>query len=427
MVPPPRKIGRYDLIKEIGRGNMGVIYLGHDSFSDHDVAIKICQTEMASGMDAEMYRKLFFNEIHAAGLLTHPNIVEMYDAAFDDAGYYLVMEYIASGETLDKFCCPDKLLPIEKVVEIIFKCATALDYAHREGVIHRDIKPGNILYDVDQDKVKISDFGVARVTDMEISQVSGTMGTPRYMSPEQVLDEPVTGQTDIYSLGIVMYELLTGRKAFEGDNISVINNKIVEQDPPDVKEFGPKVPEELVAILAKAIHKNPESRYKMGLDLAFDLSGLSVALDMPGRLIGEDERFCVARQLDFFGDFPDAQIWEFVRASMWRRVKPGEAIITEGEDDEYFYIIAAGTTEVSKRGKTINEMGKGDCFGEVGYVTRSVRSASVTAKNGVLLISVNTTMLDLASPLCQLYFNRVVMTTLANRVIKLSEKLVEQL
>ncbi|NOZ11547.1 MAG: protein kinase [Gammaproteobacteria bacterium] len=406
---------------------MGVVCLGHDPFSGHDVAIKICRTGMPLAADAEAHRKLFFNEVHAAGLLAHPHIVEIYDAAFDDAGCYLVMEYVEGAKTLKNFCCPDKLLSIEKVVEIIIKSATALDYAHREGIIHRDIKPSNILYDAGHDKVKISDFGIAKIIGVETSQMSGAMGTPRYMSPEQILDESVTGQTDIYSLGIVMYELLTGRAAFEGDNIPVVASKIIKQDPPNVKKFRPKVSEELIAILAKAIHKKTEFRYKRGLDLASDLSSLSIGSDTLDGIVSEDERFCVARQLDFFRDFPDAQVWEFIRASMWQRVKPGEVILTEDEDDEYFYIIAAGVTEVSKWGKIINEMSKGDCFGEVGYITHSVRSASVIAKTSVLLISVNTAMLDMASPLCQLYFNRIVMMTLADRVIKLSKKLAEKL
>jgi serine/threonine protein kinase len=270
----PEKLGKYTVIEEIDRGSMGVVYLGHDPYIDRQVALKVAfLDELNDPESGERYRKMFFNEAHTAGLLTHPNVINIYDAGVDEDNCYIVMEYIEEGKTLKQYCSSDNLLPINTVVEMIFKCAKALDYAHRQGVVHRDIKPSNILVTPDQD-VKIGDFSIAHIhnADATTTQMGGMMGSPRYMSPEQLREEHVTSQTDIYSLGVVMYEMLTGRQAFPADNFSRLVNKILNDEVTPISDYRSDLPESLNNIVSKALEKNVADRYQMGLDLAADLT-----------------------------------------------------------------------------------------------------------------------------------------------------------
>ena len=201
------KLGKYEVKKEIDRGSMGIVYLGHDPYVNRMVALKVALGDALSDPDSgDHYRKMFFNEAHTAGMLTHPNIISIFDAGVDDDTCYIVMELIEGGDTLKSHTKPETLLPIEKVVEVIFKCANALDYAHRQGVVHRDIKPSNILITEDKD-VKIGDFSIAHITklDSTVTAPQSVMGSPRYMSPEQLKEEKITTHSDLFSLGVVMY------------------------------------------------------------------------------------------------------------------------------------------------------------------------------------------------------------------------------
>src|SRR3972149_7884518 len=196
----PHNLGKYEVKNEISRGSMGTVYLGHDPYIDRPVAIKVAHAESLNNEETgDRYRKMFFNEAHTAGKLTHPNIISIFDAGVDQDICYIIMEYVQGGDTLKKYCASENLLPVEKVVEIIFKCAKALDYAHRHGVVHRDIKPTNILITQDYD-IKIGDFSIAHINkpDSTETQPLGVMGSPRYMSPEQLRDDAITGKSDLY-------------------------------------------------------------------------------------------------------------------------------------------------------------------------------------------------------------------------------------
>src|SRR5690606_886277 len=192
-------------------------------------------------------KRLFFNEAHLAGLLQHPNILPIYDAGEEDGKCYIVMEYVRGGNPLSAFCQPQNLLPVRKVVEIVFKCAKALDYAHRKGVVHRDIKPNNILMTADGD-VRIVDFGIAQNPVAELTPMSGMVGSPSYMAPEQVREERITNQTDIYALGVLMYELLTGKRPFYGESLSSLIHQILTATPIPLQRLRAEVPDILQAI-----------------------------------------------------------------------------------------------------------------------------------------------------------------------------------
>jgi serine/threonine protein kinase len=225
----PSKIGKYPVIREIGRGATSRVYLGRDPFANRDVAIKLVSYEAGVNTDLQRrFRKVFINEASLVGKLIHPHIMAIYDADVADAYSYIVMEYV-DGPTLEHYCNVARLLPVERVVEIAFKCSLALEFAHRRGVIHRDIKPANILISAQGD-IKISDFGVALQAEAEHTHLQG-VGSPSYMSPEQVQDKELSHQTDIYSLGVVMYQLLTGKLPFVAATKASLLYQIINIEP----------------------------------------------------------------------------------------------------------------------------------------------------------------------------------------------------
>ncbi len=424
----PKRLGKYEVAGEIDRGSMGIVYHGHDPYIDRPVAIKVALAESLNDPESgQRYRKMFFNEAHTAGRLTHPNIISIFDAGVDNEVCYIVMEYVKGGETLRKYCTPENSLPIEKVVEIIFKCAKALDYAHRQSVVHRDIKPSNILVTEDLD-VKIGDFSIAHINkpDSTETQPVGVMGSPRYMSPEQLKEEFVTGQSDLFSLGIVMYELLTGKHPFASDNFSRLVNRILNEEPAPLRDVRQDIPEPLQAIVDKALQKDPAKRYAMGLDLATDLSKAFDALEGPQEDISEQEKFNSIKQLEFFQGFPDAELWEILRASTWQNYEQLEDIIVEGELDDCFYIITEGRVTVSKNNKPIRSLEKGDCFGEMGYLAKTKRTATIRADGHTSLLKINSTVISQVSLNCQVRFLKVFLRTLIHRLSVTTEKITQE-
>ncbi len=414
----PKKLGKYEIIRELGRGGMGVVYEGHDPFTDHRVALKVANIHsFKNRKSAERYKKTFFNEAHTAGKLKHPNIIEILDAGAEEDVCYIVMELVAGGKTLKPYCKPENLLSYEMIVEIIFKCAKALDYAHRIGVIHRDIKPTNILLTEDMD-VKFCDFSIAHLMteEAESTMPTGFVGSPRYMSPEQVQEDMITNQTDLFSLGIVMYELLTGKHPFAADGFSRLIHKIINETPPPLRDFRKDVPEIFEKIIHHVLQKNPEKRYKMGLNMAADLSLAFDYLDEPQEDLNEKERFLQVQELDFFQGFSEAEIWEIIRSCVWQEYEAGEEVVVQGDVDEAFYVIVAGTVEVYRESKLIGGIKAGDCFGEMGYLAKTERTATIQAKDAVRLLKINSTVIDQLSVGCQLHFNKVFLRTLVRRL-----------
>lgn len=424
----PRKLGKYEVLDEISRGSMGIVYLGHDPYIDRHVAIKVAFAEQLRDEESgAQYRKMFFNEAHTAGKLTHPNIISIHDAGVDGDTCYIVMEFVPGGQTLKNFCRSDALLPIERVVEIVFKCAAALDYAHREGVIHRDIKPSNILVTESGD-VKIGDFSIAYINKLDSTGTMplGMVGSPRYMSPEQICEDYLTNQTDIFSLGVVMYELLTGRHPFAADNFSRLVQKILNEEPPPLAELRAGISDDLERIMRKAIAKNPAERYKTGLELATDLSRAFDHLEHPREEISEEERFNSVKKLDFFLGFPDVEIWEIVRAATWQDYLDGQDIIREGELDDSFYIIVSGAVRVLKGAKELRRLVQGDCFGEMGYLARTKRTATIVADGPARLMKLNSTVISQVSLQCQVRFLKVFLRTLIFRLSVTTQRISEE-
>jgi serine/threonine protein kinase len=422
----PSRLGKYEVLEEISRGSMGIVYLGYDSFVDREVAIKVQHNDSIVGGDrAARNRKMFFNEAHTAGRLHHPNILSILDAGVEGDICYIVMELIPGGNTLKPFCRPDSLLPVDTVVEMIFKCAKALDYAHRNGVVHRDIKPGNLLVTQEMD-VKVGDFSIAFFTesDLTVTQPLGVMGSPLYMSPEQISDSEVTSRTDLFSLGVVMYELLTGHHPFQADKISTLMNKVLNDEPTPMRFFRNDLPARLDSIMQRALAKDPDQRYQTGLEFAGELSSVTDLGSAEDELYHQ-ERFNAVRQLDFFQDFSDPDLWEILRATIWQDYQPGEEIITEGEIDDAFYVIVSGSVLVRKGTKSIAILRRGDCFGEMGYITKTKRTATILVTSLVSIMKISATLIEQLSKDTQLRFHRVFLRTLVDRLSRASDQLTQ--
>ena len=425
---PPEKLGKYEIKRQIGKGSMGIVYEGHDPFSDEMVAVKVALSESLKNAESgERYRKMFFNEAHTAGKLKHPNIIRISDAGAEDDACYIVMELVENGNTLKHYCAQENLLSYEQVVEIIFKCAKALDYAHREGVIHRDIKPTNILVTEDMD-VKIVDFSIAHLMteDTAMTMPMGFVGSPRYMSPEQAQEDSITHQTDLFSLGVVMYELLTGKHPFKAEGFSRLIHKIINEKHPPLRTHRSDIPEILEKIVHHALEKNPQKRYKMGLNMAGDLSLAFDYLDEPKEDLVAKEKFATVKDLDFFQGFKDTEIWEIIRACIWQEYEVSCEIIVEGDIDDAFYVIASGSVDVYREAKLVGGLQVGDCFGEMGHLANMERTATIRAKEYVKLMKINGTMIDQLSIGCQLHFNKVFLRTLVKRLTLTTTKAVAQ-
>ena len=416
--PPKQMLGKYEMREEIGRGSMGVVYLGYDPFADEEVAIKVANLNaMKDGPEHARSRKLFFNEAKVAGMLKHQNIVQVRDAGVDDDNWYIVMEYIAGDRTLRDHSKPENLMPIEDVVRTIFKCAKALDHAHRNGVVHRDVKPRNILLTPDGD-VKVGDFGIALITrlDSTETQVDGYMGSPLYMAPEQIRMETVTNQADIWSLGVVMYELLTGKHPFAATSLPSIIHQITTQPYPPVSEMRATVPKILGHVVDRMLTKDPAHRYKTCLDVAGDISLVFDHLNLTEEELSGREKFNRIKGLAFFRDFSVSEIWEVINANIWLDFHLGEAIIAEGEMDNSFYVIVSGAVDVQRGGKAIDMLKPGDCFGEMGFISSQKRTATIVARGDVSVMKVRASLIERTSLSCQLHFHKVFLNTLVERL-----------
>jgi serine/threonine protein kinase len=412
----PEKIGKYVIINEVGRGSSGVVYLSHDPYYGRDVAIKVYNVD-ASGDEARQHvaRKMFLSEAHMVGMLQHPDILPIYDAGEEDGRCYVVTEHVHGARTLAAYCRPDNLLRIDLVVELMYKAARALHYAHSRGVIHRDIKPSNIML-TQGGEVRIVDFGIALVAGSEISRIDGIPGSPAYMSPEQVQSIELTNRSDLYSLGAVMYELLTGARPFKAGNLQTLLHRIVYATPPPIHTLRPEIPEELEVVTAMALQKDPAKRHRSGLDFAADLTRVHQKLRAQHNRIDLKERFSLLRKLKFFHEFSHGEIGEVLRASSWQDYAAGEEIVKEGEIDDRFYIIVQGRVAVERLGRALGFLASGECFGETSYLSGSKRTATIKATGPVTVLKVSSTLLEQLSTECQLRFNRVFLRNLIVRL-----------
>jgi serine/threonine-protein kinase len=260
-------LGRYEIEKELGRGAMGIVYLGRDPKIGRSLAIKTLDFSRLIEGDLEKAKTRFFQEAKTIGRLSHPNLVTVYDVGEEDEIAFIAMDFIP-GRNLNDFVKKTHLLPISVVFHIAAQVADALDYAHGQNVIHRDIKPGNIIYDENLNVIKVTDFGIARMMDSSQTRSDIILGSPSYMSPEQLRSTKVDGRSDLFSLGVTFYQLLTGHYPFEGKDLATITYKITKSKPSDVRSLRPEIPEIASKIIDKSLQKSPEKRFQTAKEMA---------------------------------------------------------------------------------------------------------------------------------------------------------------
>jgi len=413
------KIGRYRIERELGEGASSKVFLAQDPFFGRQVALKVLLSNVLQSSDeGSAVRNMFLNEAALAGKLVHPHIAQIYDAVADDQLSYIVMEYVEGG-TLEKFCKPENLLDPPTIAEIIFKCVRALAFAHEKGLIHRDIKPGNILHSGKAD-IKLADFGIAVDRGAERTMLAGA-GSPAYMAPELlagVAEPSIT--TDIYSLGVVMYQLLAGRLPFIAPNTPSMMYQVVHTDPEPPSKHRKDISPEIDAIVMSAIARNPAARYK-----GWDAFGQDLVLTWKQELqLQEDReapdtmRFTAMRGLPFFKDFPEEELWEVLRISKWAAFPAGTAIIKQGDIGDSCFVIVSGFAEVTRGKRKLDVLTVGHCFGEMSYMGQQSRprSATVTTTSDCVLMKISADGLRGASAYCKVLFDQQFVRVLIDRL-----------
>lgn len=418
----PYRLGKYELDKQIGKGATGKVYHAVDTFTGEEVAVKMIDDAVLRdpGFN-EICRKQFLNEAALAGRLAHPHVVSILEASVTKDTGYVVMEYVPGGN-LVPHSYHDNLLPVADVLQIIYKCCSALDYAFNQGIVHRDIKPSNIMV-VSGTNVKITDFGNSVFYKEQITEAV-TAGTPSYMSLEHIRGHNLSHLSDMYSLGIVAYELLTGRLPFAADTMDKLFDAIANKDaePPSALRAG--IPAALDKIVLRMIEKNPEDRYPTWVSLEFDIAKLG-RFGISPHDISDSEKFGILRAMHGLHEFPDPEIWELAHASKWSRLPVHSIILREGEPGESMFILASGAVKVTKKGRLLNVIKAGEFFGEMAYIMEgSNRQATLEAMSDVVLAEIAFDVLEKLSATCKFRFAQSLLRSMTERLVSADVRIV---
>ncbi len=417
-VDVPDQVGQYELGQCLGSGAFGAVFKGYDPSIYREVAIKFS----FNGSDGDSKKsataqRSFLTEAAAISKLAHPHIIALYDRGIHKNLNYLVMEYVP-GTQLTEFGKGRTPLPTRRVLEIIYESAQALNYSHGKGIIHRDIKPSNIML-TPQNVAKILDFGIAISTHQEFVGSAGVaLGTPNYMSPEQVLGVALGPQSDLYSLATVLFEMLTGRQLFVANTIQALFRSIISQPPPRLSDIRPDLPRELSDILAKALHKDADKRYQSVAEFA---EGISIIADSMlsspvTNTNSTDESGQTLRDLALFKPMGEADIDVVIKSCRLLSYKPGEVALEQAVSDDNLYIVLDGDLVMRCNGCFMQAIGRGEYFGEAGFIKRAKSIAAVQALSAVTVCVVNRKVFKQVSPAMQAHYYTQFSTRLTERL-----------
>jgi serine/threonine protein kinase len=416
------QVGKYDVQKLLGKGATGTVYLAKDTFSGKEVALKTIEPEVFRDPEfGTVYRSQFLNEASLAGKLRHPHIVAILDAVVEENSGYIAMEIVSGGD-LAQYAQPGKLLPVEDVLQIGFKCCGALEYAFAQGIVHRDLKPANIMI-VQGTDVKIADFGAAFLRKSQAVQTAA-MGSPFYMSPEQIEQKELTLHSDMYSLGVVLYELLTGKRPFVSDNLEGLVKKILTETPAPPSSLRKDLPKDIDLAMLKLLGKKPEHRYTNWGELAFDLSRLGTLVLPPGA-IPDSEKFVTLKRVPMLSGLSDAEIWEIARAGKWSRVPRAQNIVKEGEAGSSFFYVAKGEVKIVRQNRLLNMVNTGEFFGEMAYIwgDEQPRHATADAMTDLLLCEFDAAKVTQMGLAAQLQLVKALARNVVDRLVLANQRI----
>ena len=419
------QVGKYDIQKALGKGATGTVYLAKDTFTGREVALKTIEPEVFRDPEfGTVYRSQFQNEASLAGKLRHPHIVAILDAVVLEDSGHIAMEYVKGGD-LSRYVTKDKLLPVADVLQIGFKCCGALDYASKEGIVHRDIKPANLMIaEGEGTDVKISDFGAAYLRKSQVVQTA-SMGSPNYMSPEQIANKELNFQSDMYSLGVVIYELLTGQKPYTAPSLELLLKKIQSQDPTLPSKLRADLPKSIDAVVLRAIAKKSEHRYPSWAEFALELARVGQQVLPPG-MVPDSEKYVALKKVAMLSELSDMELWDLARAGEWARVPANSTIVRENTKGRSFYFIGRGQAKVTMQGRLLNMINEGECFGEMAWIRGGdmMRHATVDSMTELLVAKFRPEALAKMELSAQLHLTRALVRNLTDRLDLANTRLV---
>ena len=418
------QIGKFQLGKILGRGASATVYLARDTFSGEDVALKVLNQEVIK--HPEFGRKMtvqFMNEASLAGKLSHPHIASILEASVTDEYAYLAIEYVPGGDLM-RHILPDYLLPAEDVTQIAFKSCGALDYAYRQGIVHRDLKPANILV-VSDTNIKIGDFGASYLFKSMHTQIAN-IGTPLYMSPEQIRGRPLGYSSDMFSLGIVLYQLFTGRRPFDAPTLAEIVANTVRATPARPSSLRAGISADMDDIILRMLAKEPADRYPSWADLALDIAKVG-RLRRHQSAVPDSEKFVALKAVRLLDKLDDAELWELVHAGKWSRLPARTMIMQEGDQGASLFFLGSGEAKVTKQGRLLNVLNAGECVGDMSYIKEGAirRQATVETLTDALLVEFEKPALDQVSVECRYQLSLALMHSLVDRLALGDERLVQ--
>ena len=410
------RVGKYELKGLLGKGASGSVHLAIDSFSGSEVALKVINPAIFKDPDfGEVLREQFLNEASLAGKLNHPHIVAILDAVVTEDAGYIAMEYVP-GSDLSKYADPSNLLSVGDAIEVGFKCCGALDYAFREGVIHRDIKPANIMMAGGTD-VKITDFGAALLRTGKLNDTV-SIGTPAYMSPEQINGNTLTHKTDMYCVGVVLYELLTGKRPFVSDSMPGLIGRVLNEAPLAPSKVRASLPSGLDDLVMKALAKNPDERYNSWAEFALEIASIG-KLSVYVHTIPDIEKYAALRAVSMLANLADGEIWELVKVAHWRRVPARTVLLKEDAPGDALLFLAKGELKVTKQGQLLNVIGTGEWFGEMSYIGGGdiLRQATIESMTDATVAEFSVAEVEKTSMGCRHHLLRALLRNVVDRLV----------
>jgi serine/threonine-protein kinase len=418
-------IGRYQILGTLGRGNMGEVFKAKDPMIGRMVALKTRRFDLVYDQkDLKFVVDRFFEEARIAGNLIHPHIVTVFDVGQDGDYCFIAMELL-EGENLTSYNKEGALLPQERVADLVKKVCLALDFAHSHNIIHRDVKPANLMFTRDR-RIKITDFGIAMLARTNSSSELQVMGTPSYMSPEQTKGLRLTPRTDFFSLGVVFFELLVGRRPFQGGTLYELMDNIRYAAAPSLLQFNPELPAGLDHVIQRCLEKEPELRYASGKELAEEIDRALRGVSIPVRDIKAARKAYLLKSVEFFRSFSRKEIEEVTRFGSFIRYDAQQVILREGDVDTTFFILLTGSVTVIKNNRKIADLLRGACFGEMGAFTKTARTAHVVAREPCIVLKLDLKVLERESPDLRLKFYQIFIETLIHRLEATTRRLSQQ-